>query len=142
MPVLGLDARIFINSALDGSGTYTEIVPVRDVKINMSADTADVSRRGHIFKKLMPSLLNCEVEVEMLWEPLEPTFNQVRQAYFSRGSVYLRILDGPNSAGSSGIQGRFTVIDFSRNEPLADALTVTIKFAPHPATDPEFVVLT
>lgn len=137
----GREARLFINSAADGSGTYSA-VDVKSVSWSLTHTTADVTLRSHAFERGLPVLSSLTGTITALYRPGDAGFNALYTAAQNKSTVWLRILDGPNSAGSRGVQGPFIVRQLDKDEPLTDAQTVQFQIMVAPeGVDPTFITV-
>ena len=67
----------------------------------------------------------------MLWDTTDAGFTALQSAWASSAEIALAAMDGDiETAGSQGLAGNFTVTNFSRNEPLEEAITVNVTVKP------------
>lgn len=120
--VLGMNAKAYYGVA--GSSANTEMGNVRDLTLTLEAGEADVTTRSNSgWRATAPTLRECTVEFEMVWDPTDTGFTAIRTAFLSSGLIALKILD---KAGGQGPDGDFAITSFTRNEPLEEALTVSV----------------
>lgn len=133
---LGLDAKLYYNSATEGSPTWVEITPVRDLTLNMDAATADVTTRASGgWRMQVPTLKEVSLDFQMIWDPSDAGFAVIHDAYIANSTVELLILDGPeDTAGSEGMRGSFGITAVPRNEALEDALMCDVSAVLAPNT--------
>ena len=136
--VLGLNAKLYFNSATYATPTWVEITLAQDVTLNGTLDEADVTTRGSSgFKETVGTLLDAGIEFKMLWKPGDPAFEKIKDAWLGRSAVEILCLDGPEAtAGSEGLRAGMMVTNFTRNEALAEALTVDITLKPTKTANP------
>lgn len=136
--VLGLNAKLYFNSATYATPTWVEITLAQDVTLNGTLDEADVTTRGSAgFKETVGTLLDAGIEFKMLWKPGDAAFEKIKDAWLGRSAVEILCLDGDeNVAGSEGLRASMMVTNFTRNEPLAEALTVDVTMKPTKAANP------
>ena len=85
---------------------------------------ADVTTRGNNgWRATVGTLKEGTVEWEMVWDTSDQGFGAVKDAFFNNEVIGLRILDGP---GGSGLQADFSITNFSRSEPLEEAISVSV----------------
>jgi len=110
-----------------------EVDNVRDVNLNLEAGEADVTTRGNSgWRATAPTLRECQVEFQMVWRPGDPVFEAVKTAFLTSSTVALAVLDQKrNIVGAQGPLGDFSILNFSRNESLEEAIVadVTAKLA-------------
>ena len=67
----------------------------------------------------------------MVWDTEDPGFTAIKDAYFNDTPIEMAVMDGDIAvSGSQGLRASFSVINFSRNEPLEEALTVSVTLKP------------
>ena len=127
--VLGMNAGLYQGAAgsTDLTG-MTEVAHVKDVTLNLEAGEADVTTRGNSgWRATAPTLRECTVEFEMLWKPGDAVFEAIKTAFLTSGSVALAVLDQKQTVdGAQGPLGDFSIINFSRSEPLEEGVMVSI----------------
>ncbi len=143
--VIGIDAKLYYDPAGVGVGTWTELTNVRDVTLNLEKSEADVTTRANNGWRAMAALLkDGSVEFEMVWDTADAGFTAIKDAYFNNSLIGLAIMDGGiTTSGSQGLQANFEVMNFSRSEPLEEALKVNVTVKPgySPSTPPEWVTI-
>jgi hypothetical protein len=120
--VLGMNAKLYHGAA--GGPANTEMTNVRNVTLNLEAGEADVTTRGNLgWRATAPTLRECSVEFEMVWDPADAGFTAIKNAYLTNGLIALKVLD---QAGGQGPDGDFSITSFSRSEELEEAITVSV----------------
>ncbi|HPD31731.1 MAG TPA: phage tail tube protein [Phycisphaerae bacterium] len=123
---LGMEAKLYYGPA--GSTANTELNNVKDVTLNLETGEADVTTRGNQgWRATVATLKSGTVEFEMIWDTGNAGFTAIKNAYFNNTSIALAILDGPNG---EGLDADFSITNFSRNEPLEEAITVSVTAKP------------
>ena len=135
---LGLDAKLFRNTASYATPTWAEITNVRDVTLNLDAGEADVTTRGNNgWRATVATLKDGSIEFEMVWDSDDDDFTAIRDAFLNKTSVEMAVMDGSMAtSGSQGLRASFMVTSFSRNEPLEEAITVSVTAKPTYSTNP------
>lgn len=132
---LGKDGKFYINDTLftvletePTSGTWTEFDNVRDLEITTDTDEIDITTRANSgFRATAATIKDSTIEFEALWKVNDTNFNAIQSAWDSSGEIAAMALDGDRTvANNSGLIGNFTVPGFSRSEPIADAMKVSI----------------
>jgi len=127
--VLGMNAGLYQGAAgvIDPTA-MSEVAHVRDVTLNLEAGEADVTTRSNSgWRATAPTLRECTVEFEMLWKPGDAVFEAIKTAFLTAGSVALAVLDQKVTVdGAQGPLGDFSIINFSRSEPLEEGMTVSV----------------
>ena len=139
--VLGLNAKIYYGAAniatpVDDAAveavSWTVMGNVRDVTLDLSTAEADITARDNDgWRATVATLKEGSVEFEMRWDPSEAGFEAAKDAYFNNTLLSLLVLDGDkDTSGSQGLAANFSITDFSRSEPLEDALSVSVTCKP------------
>ncbi len=120
--VLGMNAKLYHGAA--GSPAPTELTNVRNVTLNLEAGEADVTTRANLgWRATAPTLRECSVEFEMVWDPADAGFTAIKNAFLTAGLIALKVLDRANGQGPDG---DFSITSFTRSEELEEALTVSV----------------
>ena len=130
--VLGMNAKLYRNTGTYGTPTWNEITNVRDVTLNMDTEEADVSTRANAgWGAVSVAIKNAALEFEMVWDTADDDFTAIKDAYFNGTNIDLAAMDGDITvSGKQGLRAVFTVTGFSRQEPLKDALKVSVTLKP------------
>jgi len=129
---LGLEAKLYHGPA--GATATSELTNVKDVTLNLETGEADVTTRAaQGWRATIATLKEGSVEFEMIWDTEDTGFSALKNAYFNNTPIALAILDGENG---SGLDADFSITNFTRNEPLEEALTVSITAKPTYSTRP------
>ena len=142
---LGLEAKLYRNSGSYASPTWSEVKPVKDVTLNLEAGEADVTTRGNGgWRAVIAALKDASLEFELVWDTADAAFTAIRTAFLTGGALEFAAMDGDiETAGSEGLRATMAILNFSRAEPLEEAIkvSVTVKptYAEHP---PEWLVVT
>ena len=123
---LGMEAKIYHGAA--GSTATSELTNVKDVTLNLETGEADVTTRGNSgWRATVGTLKDGSVEFEMVWDSEDTGFAAIKNAYFNNTPIALAILDYENG---EGLDADFSITNFSRNEPLEEAITVSVTAKP------------
>ena len=123
---LGMEAKIYHGAA--GSTATSELTNVKDVTLNLETGEADVTTRGNQgWRATVGTLKEGSVEFEMVWDSDDSGFTAIKNAYFNNTPIALAILDYENG---EGLDADFSITNFSRNEPLEEAITVSVTAKP------------
>ena len=134
-PILGVNCKLYRNTATWGSPSWDEVTNVRDLTINLEKGEADVTiRGGNGFRQVVGTLKDGSIEFQMVWDPADADFTAIKDAYFNDTSIELMALDGSSAPAAGvtvqGLRADFSVVNFSRNEGLEDAVTVDVTVKP------------
>jgi TP901-1 family phage major tail protein len=141
---LGLDAKLYRNTGTYATPVWDEITNVRDVTLNLEAGEADVTTRGNNgWRATVATLKDGSIEFEMVWDSADTDFTAIRDAFLNKTAVEMAVLDGDVLiTGSQGLRASFMVTSFSRNEPLEEAITVSVTMKPtYSANPPEWMTV-
>ncbi|MEW6249196.1 MAG: phage tail tube protein [Planctomycetota bacterium] len=139
---LGLDAKLYFKvGGVAGGGSWTELTNVRDLSINMEKGEADVTTRAaQGWRATKGTLKEGTVEFEMVWDTADAGFTAIKDAYFNNALIGLRVLDGAAGTPAQGLEADFDITNFSRQEPLEEAITVSVTAKiTYSATAPQWV---
>lgn len=135
---LGLDCKLYINTDESYvSPVWSELTNCRDVTLTLEKNDADVTTRGNNgWRAVVGVLKDATIEFEMVWDTEDANFEIIRDAFLNDDSVEVAAMDGAiEDPGSEGFRAECTVTTFSRNEPLEEAVTVSVTLRPTYAPD-------
>lgn len=135
---LGLDAKLYRNTATFAAPTWNEIKNVKDVTLNLEAGEADVTTRGNNgWRATVATLKDGSIEFEMVWDSADDDFGSIRDAFLNKTALDLAVMDGDiATAGSQGLRASCMITNFSRNEALEEAITVSVTAKPTYSANP------
>lgn len=142
---LGMEAKLYYKSGgVGGSGSWTELDNVKDLTLNLETGEADVTTRGNQgWRATVATLKDGSIEFEMVWDTQDAGFTAIKNAFFNNTAIGFAVMDGNiETAGSQGLQADFSITNFSRNEPLEEAVTVSVTAKPtYSAAAPQWVTV-
>ena len=129
---LGMEAKLYRNTGTYEAPTWVELTNVKDLTLNLEKGEADVTTRANAgWKATAATLKEGSIEFEMVWDTADAGFTAIKDAWFNNATIEMAVLDGPIAqAGSQGLRASFAVINFSRKEPLEEAITVSVTIKP------------
>ena len=129
---LGLDAKLYRNTGTHAAPTWTEVKNVKDVTLNLEAGEADVTTRGNNgWRATVATLKDASVEFDMVWDTDDTNFAAFRDAFLNHTAIEVAVMDGDITvAGSQGLRATCMVTNFTRNEALEEAITVSVTIKP------------
>jgi hypothetical protein len=136
---LGLDAKLYYCVAgIGGTPTWTLLGNVKNVTLNLQKGEADVTTRANNgWKATAATLKEGSIEFEMVWDPADEGFTAIKDAYFNNTLLGMAAMDGPvATAGSQGLWADCAITDFTRDEPLEDAISVKVTAKPTYSVNP------
>jgi len=124
----GLDARLYRNTGTHETPVWAEIANAKDLTLNLEKGEADVTTRANDgWRATVGTLKDGSIEFEMVWDTEDEGFAALQSAYFDDTTIELAVMDGDiQEAGSQGLRASFVVTNFTRNEPLEEAMTVSV----------------
>lgn len=145
--ILGLDAKLYRNTSTTETPTWVEIQNVKDVTLNMEKGEADVTTRAAAgWKQSVATLKEATLEFDMVWDPGDSGLTEIMDAFMQNTSIELAVMDGPipPAAGqtSQGLRALWTVLKFAPNQPLEEAVTVSVSLKPTYGSTPEWLTET
>ena len=135
---LGMDAKLYRNTGSYASSVWNEVKNVKDLTLNLEAGEADVSTRGNGgWRANIATLKDASLEFEMVWDTADDDFTAIRTAFLTNAAIEFAVLDGPvATSGSQGLRASMAITNFSRAEPLEEAIKVSVTAKPTYATNP------
>lgn len=133
---LGMEARLYRNSADFDNPDWVEVGNVKDVTLNLEKGEADVTTRANNgWRATVGTLKEASVEFQMVWDTEDQGFTAVQQAFFGNEPIEFAVMSGPmNDPLSEGLRATFDVFSFTRNEALEEAIMVDVSIKPTYAT--------
>jgi len=134
----GLDAKLYLSAGGIGTPSWTELSNVKNVTLNLQKGEADVTTRANNgWKATAGTLKEGSIEFEMVWDTADTGFGAIKDAYFNNTVIGLAVMDGAmDAAGSQGLWADCMITDFSRDEPLEDAIKVKVTAKPTYSVNP------
>ena len=126
--ILGMNAKIYQGDADADLTAMNEMGNVRDVTLSLEAGEADITTRANSgWRATAPTLRECTCEFEMVWKPSDAGFQAVKAAFLDATELALAVLtDEKATSGAEGPRGNWSITNFSRNEALEEAITVSV----------------
>jgi len=126
--LLGMKAKAYYGPAEAELSDMTEMDNIRDVTLNMPTGEADITTRANEgWRGIAPTLRECTAEFEMVWKPDDAGFDAIQQAWLASETLELAFLDQDRTTvGARGPKGSFSITNFSRSEPLEEAIIVSV----------------
>lgn len=119
---LGLDAKLLRGEA--GSTGSEEVENVKDLTLNLSANSADVTtRRTKGWRAFKATLKEASLEFSILYDTADPDFQAFANAYYTGESIALFVTDGDGS----GLDADWTITDFNWEQPLEEAQNISVQ---------------
>ena len=113
MPKVGIKGQISIN------GHKAKFV--RDLTVSVSRTEIQVKNKGSEYVEYLTGLIDVPLDLEGDWEPGDPAFDALRDAFLSEEPVQVTLSEG----GIGGVNRPFIVTKFERTEPLEDVMGVS-----------------
>lgn len=127
--VLGLDAKLLRGTA--GATGTTEVKNVKDLTLNLESGEADVTTRATKgWRATVATLKDASLEFGILYDTEDEDFKAFSDAYFNNTPLALFVTDG----GGNGLDADFSITGFSVEQPLEEALSVSVTAKPTAST--------
>jgi len=127
--VLGLDAKLLRGTV--GATGATEVKNVKDLTLNLESGEADVTTRATAgWKVSVATLKEASLEFGILYDTEDADFTALQTAYFDNTPIALFVTDGDGH----GLDADWSITGFSVEQPLEEALTVSITAKPTAST--------
>jgi hypothetical protein len=134
-----MDAKLyFCVAGIGATPSWTLLDNVKNVTLNLTKGEADVTTRANGgWKATAGTLKEGTIEFEMVWNTSDAGFTAIQQAYFANTSIGIAAMDGPiATTGSQGLWADCMITDFSRDEPLEEAISVKVTAKPTYSANP------
>lgn len=141
---LGMQGKLYRNTGTYAVPVWAELSNVKDVTLNLETGDADVTTRNNGgWKASIATLKEASIEFEMVWDSSDAGFTAIQNAFFTNGSVELAVMDGDiATAGSQGLRATMSIMNFSREEPLEEAMKASVTCKPtYAANAPQWLVV-
>ncbi|MBO6102291.1 MAG: hypothetical protein J6P03_03445 [Opitutales bacterium] len=123
--VLGLDCKLFRGAA--GATAATEMTNVKNVTINLSAGSADITTRAaQGWRAKAPTLKEGNTTFDMLYDPTDADFIAVQTAFLNNAPIAFFVTDGQGN----GLDCDFVITGFSQPQDLESAIMVSVTAEP------------
>jgi hypothetical protein len=146
---LGLDAKLYLDDeASYASPTWSEVTNCKDLTLTLEKNDADVTVRGNNgWRAIVGVLKDATIEFTMVWDTDDLNFQTIKDAFLAATNtpINVAVMDGDiTTSGSEGLRALCIVTNFTRNEPLEEAITVDVSLRPtyFPADPPEWLEIT
>ena len=121
---LGMNAKAYWGPETGTGVPASEMRNVKDLTINSQADVADITTRDNEgYYAEVQTLKRLSVDWNMLWLEDEPAFSAILDAHLNATPLRFAFLTGENGSGPVGL---FSITNFTRNEQLAEGITVDV----------------
>lgn len=129
--ILGLNAKLFRGAS--GTQAKEEMKNVKDLTLNLETGEADVTTRAtEGWKASVATLKDASLEFGMLYDPTDPDLDAIQEAFLSNTPLAFFITDGDGT----GLDADFSITNFSIEQPLEEAMSVSVTAKPTATTRP------
>lgn len=127
--VLGLNAKLFRGTA--GTTANTLVEKIKDVTLTLESGEADVTTRAtNGWRASAATLKDASLEFELQYDTEDEDYQAFASAYFSNTAIALFVSDG----AGVGLDADFSILSFTINQPLEEAMTVSVSAKPTATT--------
>ena len=142
---LGMNCKLYYCAAgIGGTPVWTELTNTKNASLGMQRGEADVTTRANNgWKASVGTLKDGNINWEMVWDPDDAGFTAIKDAYMNGTTIGLAVMDGDILvAGTQGLWADCSIIDFSRDEPLEEAVSVKVTAKPtYSVNAPQWVTI-
>ena len=135
--LLGMNAKAYFAEIGEGQevadiplANMTEMSNITDATLTLEASEADVTTRANQgWRATAQTLREATFEFDMIWKPTDAGFAAVKAAYLNSKPIAFCILTGDRDddvATASGPRASWSITNFSRAEPLEEAIKVSV----------------
>lgn len=127
--LLGMNAKMYYHATPGTAlGSMTLLSNVKDVTLNLTAAEADVTSRANSgWRAIAAALRDASVDFQMVWKTADAGFSAIKDAFLTSAEIELAVLDQDKAvSGAQGLKGGFTITAFNREEPLEQAVMVSV----------------
>ncbi len=126
--ILGMNAKLYYGTAEAALASLNPIDNVKDLTLALDAGEADITTRANSgWRATAATLREATLTWDMLWDTADTAFTAIKDAYLGGTTLEFAALDqGKLVGGSQGLKGAFSITSFTRNEPIEEALTVSV----------------
>lgn len=136
--VLGLDGKVFTQTdGTGGTAGWNEVGNVRDLTLNQSLATADITTRsGNGYRQQVGTLNEANVSFQMVYDTTDTRFTEIETAFRNRTVIGVKILDGGSESSGTGLVADMLITNFTINQELENAFLVDVELVVAPNTTP------
>jgi len=130
--VLGLDGKLYYNTASFGTPTWTEITNVKDLDLPMEKSEADVTTRNNGgFRAVRGALKSATLSFGMVYDPTDTIWEAIRDAFMNNTTVEFAVADGAiATVGTEYFRAETEIMKFGRSEQLEQAMMSDVEAKP------------
>lgn len=130
-PGVGLDRKLYRNTASYATPTWAEIENVQDLTINDETTAADASSRKSAFKRYLAGQIDISIEFSSVHDTDDADYEALLDAKRGRTNLDIAAMDGAiATSGNRGVRGEMMVETGNRNQPLDDTDTTDFTLRP------------
>jgi hypothetical protein len=117
---IGLNAKVYFNTATFASPTWLENSNVRDLTMDLDMDEGDASiRAGLGWAMSEPTLLKAALNWNMNHDPADTNgWDTINTAFFARSAKEILCIDRVTGSGAEGLRMTCKFHKFGKGEPL------------------------
>jgi hypothetical protein len=127
---IGLDCKLFRNTATYNTPTWNTISNVVDLNATDSATQGDVSSRASNFKKSRRGLRDLQFSFGLRYDSADDDHVYLRAAYANGVLIDLWAADGAAATNSAGPRAWVQVTEFGHDQPLEDGVLTNVVCRP------------
>lgn len=134
---LGLEAKLYRNTATYEAPAWEEIDNVKDLSRNLEKAEADVTTRANDgWRANTGTLKDLSLEFDMVYDTEDDNVVALEDAFFDGDAIEFAVMDGDITVpGTRGVRATMEVFNFSQTENLEEAIMVSVSIKPTYATN-------
>jgi hypothetical protein len=139
---LGIDAKLYRNTGNYATPVLNPVDNCRDLTLGLEKNEADVTTRGNDgWRALVGVLKEATIEFNMIADGADEDYIAFRDAFLNNTNIEVFVMSADvDEADSEGLRATCSVLGFTRNEPLEEALNIDVTLRPTYNTNaPEWV---
>jgi hypothetical protein len=115
----------------DVAASWTLIEDAQDVTLSQTHQEATVNRRGSEDEETLVGQKVREISFDLTYDKTGVAYEALRDAYENATVIFMAVYDGAiATSGSEGLQVYCYVTEFTRNEPVNGAVTLSVTLKP------------
>lgn len=129
MAILGLNCVLYRGEA--GQTAATEMTNVKDLELNLTTGEADITTRAaNGWRAYAATLKEASLTFQMNYDPDDTDFTEIQKSFMNQSAIAFLVGDDRGN----GMDADFVITEFTNNQPLEEAATVSVTARPTLAT--------
>lgn len=141
---VGLDCILYLDASGVGGSSWAAITDAQDVTVGLQHGKATVANRASDWLKTLLTHKELSIEFDLTFDPDDTEFQALRAAFTGKTDIGIAAYnEAIATVGAEGVQVDCKVVNFTRNEPVGDTVTVSVTLEPsaESSTEPAYTVI-